>query len=471
MAKGWNVMDALKENGKEERRDEPKASFRTKNISIKDIYPSEENALSMPNIREMADNILAVGLLENLVVTYAPCEKGEYRLISGERRWRALTMLTDEGYKDFETVSCQIMTPEGAGEEAIERIIANSYRSLTVADIIKQEEWLKRELQYMKENNIPLRGRDLREGKLREVIARMMGTSSTRVAQIEAIAKNLLPEFLEEMKNEHITFSAAYELSGMTKEEQQGLLAQYQKSGLTHKEIKEMKKQKKDQGTEEADEKKEAAAAGENTETRNEKTGSTAGTQGHSKGMDGKTPAGAREEPGEPGEPIEEEWQQAHPESITSLCYSCKRYSDCNVKTGTCKACDRYVNKAAAEKTEEQKYNEQQAQIDRETRKKLREMDQEKKMSQLPLDRKLGEPKTYKIKLAAGFYEDVAAERKTFELRKNDRNYRVGDILELMEYMNGRETGRILKAQITYKLEDYTGLVEGYCILGIKLIK
>ena len=54
----------------------------------------------------------------------------------------------------------------------------------------------------------------------------------------------------------------------------------------------------------------------------------------------------------------EDEWEDAHPESITSLCYSCKRYSDCNVKTGTCQSCDQYINKAEAEKTEEERYSE-----------------------------------------------------------------------------------------------------------------
>lgn len=90
----------------------------------------------------------------------------------------------------------------------------------------------------------------------------------------------------------------------------------------------------------------------------------------------------------ETAEEQEEEWQQAHPESITSLCYSCQRYSECNVKTGTCQDCDRYVDKAEAEKTPEQRYDEEQAAIDRETAKKLTEMEQEEKMQNLPSDEK-----------------------------------------------------------------------------------
>lgn len=120
---------------------------------------------------------------------------------------------------------------------------------------------------------------------------------------------------------------------------------------------------------------------------------------------------------------------------------------------------------AAGVKTEEQKYSEQQAKIDRETKKKLQEMEDAKKMEVLPSER----PKPiHQIKLGKTFFADAAAGIKTFTLRKNDRNYQVGDILEKQEYDNGEYTGRALRQEVVYKLEDYTGLADGYCILGVK---
>lgn len=83
-----------------------------------------------------------------------------------------------------------------------------------------------------------------------------------------------------------------------------------------------------------------------------------------------------------------DDYETPHPESITSLCYSCKRYKDCNVKTGTCEKCDQYINKAEAEKTDEQRYNEEQDRIDRETKKKLQEKADVEKMEHLPSDKK-----------------------------------------------------------------------------------
>lgn len=66
------------------------------------------------------------------------------------------------------------------------------------------------------------------------------------------------------------------------------------------------------------------------------------------------------------------------------MCYSCQKYKDCNVKTGTCQKCDQYINKAEAEKTDEQRYSEEQDAIDRQTKKKLQERVDAEKMQHLP---------------------------------------------------------------------------------------
>lgn len=74
-------------------------------------------------------------------------------------------------------------------------------------------------------------------------------------------------------------------------------------------------------------------------------------------------------------------------------------------------------------------------------------------------------PKIHEIKIDTIFFPDVMAGVKRFELRKNDRDYRVGDILKMMEYDHGRKTGRFVIVKVTYMLESYTGLDEGYCIM------
>ena len=37
----------------------------------------------------------------------------------------------------------------------------------------------------------------------------------------------------------------------------------------------------------------------------------------------------------------------------------------------------------------------------------------------------------------------------------------------MLEFKNGKHTGRTIDADVIYLLEEYAGLEEGYCILGI----
>lgn len=443
----WNVMEQLNKNAQKAAvgDETPKARFRTKDISIKKLYSNDKNFYSVTDIEPLAQKILLVGLIENLEVVHDPCDQGEYRITAGERRWRALKLLVEQGYADFEMVTCQIQTPASADEEMLRLIIANDYRNKTVADILEEEKQLKDILQRMKQEGRTIKGYKLDSGRLRDVIAKMLQMPATKIAQIESINKHLIPEFAEELKEGRLTFSAAYMISGMNEETQAEMLERYQENGLTYKEVKEIKQQQEEKAA--AEQIEGQMDIDQFTETEEE-----------------------IEEPEDDAEDTEDEdeWEDAHPESITSLCYSCKRYSDCNVKTGTCQSCDQYINKAEAEKTEEERYSEEQDAIDRETAKKLREKADEEKMQQLPSQQ---EKKVHDVKLGATFFDDVKTGRKTFELRKNDRGYKEGDTIVMHEYKDGTTTGRTIEKKIVYMLEDFTGLEDGYCILGLGEVK
>lgn len=246
MATGWNVMDALNNKTKAAAEDnKTKARFRTKDIAIKQMYSNDKNFYSIPDIEQLAQDILAVGLLENLTVVHDPCDCGEYRIIAGERRWRALTLLVENGYEEFSVASCQIKTPAEEHEEMIQLIIANTYRNKTVADILEEQKTLEETLKYMKENGLTLHGYKLDSGRLRDVIANMMQVSSTKIGQIESINKKLIPEFTEELKEGRLTFSAAYEISKMSEDIQEGMLEHHREKGLTYKDVKEYAEEQK----------------------------------------------------------------------------------------------------------------------------------------------------------------------------------------------------------------------------------
>lgn len=403
MATGFSVMDALNKNSKAGTDESPRARFRTKDISIFKMYRNNMNFYSVEQIEELAGDILMYGLKQNLELVYAPCKKGEYRIVAGERRWEALKYLVSKGYKEFEIATSKLTTPQDDDEEQVEIIIANAYRTKTVSDMIEEETRLKASLERMKAAGKKIKGYDLQSGRLREVIASMLHMSKTKVAKIEAVNNNLIPEWKEELKGERITFSAAYELSGMTEDEQREALGKFAETGeLKHKDVKDMK---------------EAKAAGQQV--------SESDTE------NGTNPSEVR---------AGDDYETPHPEGITSICYSCTEYETCNVKTGTCTKCDQYKNRAEAYKTEEQKYSEEQDKIDRETARKLREQADEDCMNNLPSESGESGQKVHQIRLGASFFEDACSNIKSFELRKNDRGYKKGDILELMEFEDGRNT-------------------------------
>lgn len=75
-------------------------------------------------------------------------------------------------------------------------------------------------------------------------------------------------------------------------------------------------------------------------------------------------------------------------------------------------------------------------------------------------------------KILPEYFRDVVRRRKTFEIRKDDSNYHVGDILELYEWDGEQYTGNKVARVITYILRDAEpyGLQKGYCILAIQPI-
>lgn len=440
MATGFSVKDALNKQSKAGLDESPRARFRTKDISIFKMYRNEMNFYSIEQIEELASDILMYGLKQNLELVYAPCEKGEYRIVAGERRWEALKYLVSKGYKEFELATSKLTTPQDSDEELVELIIANAYRTKTVSDMLQEEQKLKECLERMKAEGKKLKGYDLQSGRLRDVIAAKLSMSKTKIAQIEAINNNLIPEWKEELENERITFSAAYELSGMQEDTQRAALEQKKESGeLTHKDVKEMKNGKPEQQLETG------TVSQSDTEEKPEQQ------------LPGKMEI--RDKDMNMGE-----YQTPHPEGITSICYSCTEYETCNVKTSTCTSCDQYKNRKEAYKTEGQKYEEEQAAIDRDTRKKLRDMADAQQMEQLPSD--VQQSRVHQIRSAYQNFTAVLSGEKPFELCR-DCGYEAGDILEMLEYQGGLYTERKIRCHILYVQREYTGLEDGYCIVGI----
>lgn len=80
-------------------------------------------------------------------------------------------------------------------------------------------------------------------------------------------------------------------------------------------------------------------------------------------------------------------------------------------------------------------------------------------------------PNIHELKTWPEYFQAVWNNEKTFEVRKNDRDYKVGDKLVLREYdPTSGYTGSGLVVHVTYILDNPTFVKEGHVIMGIHRI-
>lgn len=240
----FSIADMLNAQTKAEATKIPSAHFRTEDISIKRMYRNKENRYNLENIESLKSNIKTVGLRQNLEVIYAPCEQGDYRILSGERRWIALNMLVDEGCKEYEIVTCKVSCPQDEDMERLELMATNSYREKNNEDLLMEVKEATATFRNLKERGQNVPGYDLQSGRIRDIVASFLGLSKTKVAQIECINNNLFERLKSLLKQDKIPFSVAYEAAGLNSELQVKVVRKYYENGkVTLKDIKDIKQE------------------------------------------------------------------------------------------------------------------------------------------------------------------------------------------------------------------------------------
>jgi hypothetical protein len=83
--------------------------------------------------------------------------------------------------------------------------------------------------------------------------------------------------------------------------------------------------------------------------------------------------------------------------------------------------------------------------------------------------------RAHKIKCWPQYFRAVKDERKPFEVRKEDRDYQVGDYLCLVEFDPAKDalTGDYLYRRVTYVLtagDPPRGLMDGFVVLGLDTV-
>ncbi len=210
------MLNSVSQNVKKANEIEAKSNFNVQYIDIKDIERNKKNFYEIVNVDELAEDIKMNGLNHNLVVR--KLDNGKYELISGERRYTALTKLVEEGNKIFALVPCKVIEANDIDSEII-LIQANAQtRELTEIEKLEQVKRLTELYKTKKKNGEKV------PGKIREIIANDLKLSPTQVGRYERINNKLIPELKEILENGNLTIANASEFSSLSEDNQKVIL-------------------------------------------------------------------------------------------------------------------------------------------------------------------------------------------------------------------------------------------------------
>ena len=220
MAKKFSISEGLlnqvSKNVKTIEELEAKDNFKVEYIDIKNIKRNEKNFYDIVNIDELAEDIKMNGLNHNLVVR--KLDDNNYELISGERRYTALSKLVKEGNKIFALVPCKVIEANDIDAEII-LIQANAQtRELTEKEKLEQINKLTALYKTKKANGEKVPGR------IRDIIAKDLNLSPTQVGRYERVNNNLIPELKRLLEEGNLTVANASEFASLSEENQKVIL-------------------------------------------------------------------------------------------------------------------------------------------------------------------------------------------------------------------------------------------------------
>lgn len=197
----------------------------------KDLIPSEENFYNTEKLERLKQSIKLLGILQPLLIEN---RDGKDYVIAGHCRRKCCIDLLNEGNDRFSRVPCIYKTQSELEQDACQEndivrqimiIQANCYRDKS--DWEKMTETLKME-GLVKE----LREKSPMEGKTRDILKDLIGTSGGQLGRYHAISTNLCEQLMSEFKEDRIKISVAYEASKLNKEYQKQACELYEEAGV-----------------------------------------------------------------------------------------------------------------------------------------------------------------------------------------------------------------------------------------------
>lgn len=226
MAK-FDLKGLLNDRSVPDRQQDQKIVYR----NPEDLIPSEENFYNTEKLERLKQSIKLLGILQPLLIEN---RDGKDYVIAGHCRRKCCIDLLNEGNEKFSRIPCIYKTSseleQDAGQEddvvrQIMIIQANCYRDKS--DWEKMTETLKME-ELVKE----LREKTPMEGKTRDILKDLIGTSNGQLGRYHAISTNLCGQLMSEFAEDKIKISVAYEVSKLNKEYQKQACELYSETGI-----------------------------------------------------------------------------------------------------------------------------------------------------------------------------------------------------------------------------------------------
>lgn len=212
--------------------------YRKVKLDPRTLIPSERNKYAQDDIEELADNMLLVGQLQEVIVGRV---EGQDRIIVGHRRTAAAVLNIQRGHDSFKLIDCKV-------KEMTEAMFMLTLHSANIFNRRLSDWELTEGVAEFKKYLIAAReaGEVEITGKMRDYIADAIGVSTGKMAQMESITNNLCEEGKEAFKNGDINFTTAYETSRLPEDKQKEVIASGEMLSGEVKQMVEQERQKKE---------------------------------------------------------------------------------------------------------------------------------------------------------------------------------------------------------------------------------
>ncbi|PKM39031.1 MAG: hypothetical protein CVV04_11955 [Firmicutes bacterium HGW-Firmicutes-9] len=183
-------------------------------IPLKEIEPNADNFYNTEDIEALAEDIKQNGLMHNIVVGKRG-DNGQYTLISGERRYRAFTLLNSQGNAGYKTIPAVVDGEKNPLLVKLKLISANATaRELSDYEKSEQAAQIEQIAKQLKQQGLELPGR------ARDITAQVLGVSPAQAGRLTRIAHDLVPEVKEKFAAGDIGVTEAYDVATLPPEQQ-----------------------------------------------------------------------------------------------------------------------------------------------------------------------------------------------------------------------------------------------------------